>query len=366
MIAVPTLLDDLEKRLSGKPRSNREAILARVTDLFLVGSMHFTEQHIAVFDEVLVLLSKEIESGAKADLARRLAPMDNAPLRVINQLAREELKISRPILTHSPRVTEDTLLSVINESGPEHMLAVAERRNLGERITDVLIDKGDERVMETVAGNLTAKFSERGFERLIAECESNTTLQAALSGRKDIPPKHISILFELAKETARKRLSGAVTGAALHHLDSAIERSASEVERATQSLTRNYGTAVAEIEALHARQPLTESQLADFARSNRVEETICALARIAKLPLSVAERVFTGPENDLALIVSRSVNLSWPTVRLMMSLRVPGKPSPNLLEQLQTSYDKLTPVTAQRVLRFILARDAATSPARGP
>ena len=68
--------------------------------------------------------------------------------------------------------------------------------------------------------------------------------------------------------------------------------------------------------------------------------------------------MFDGPEADLLLVVAKSEGWSWRTVRALLRLRVPA-PSGNSLRRAQETYDGLSPSTAQRVVHFLKAREAA-------
>ncbi len=56
--------------------------------LFLDGARAFNDHHVALFDDVIGCLIAEIEAKALAELARRLAPVPNAPPGVVYKLAR--------------------------------------------------------------------------------------------------------------------------------------------------------------------------------------------------------------------------------------------------------------------------------------
>jgi len=63
-------------------KDKRVDMLRRVTDLFLHDSDCLNDQQIAVFDDVLGHLIKNIETQARAELSNRLATVDNAPLEI--------------------------------------------------------------------------------------------------------------------------------------------------------------------------------------------------------------------------------------------------------------------------------------------
>src|SRR4030081_4165293 len=78
-IAPLSLLDELETTLAHGTVARRVETLRRVTDLFINGAVDFSDEQIALFDDVFQCLMHHIETAAKALLANRLAPIDTPP-----------------------------------------------------------------------------------------------------------------------------------------------------------------------------------------------------------------------------------------------------------------------------------------------
>jgi hypothetical protein len=76
---------------------------------------------------------------ARITLAAQLAPIPNAPQRVINRLAIDEMiEVAWPVLAHSERVEENALIESAMMLSQQHLLAISRRRVVNERVTDVL------------------------------------------------------------------------------------------------------------------------------------------------------------------------------------------------------------------------------------
>src|ERR1700722_10712489 len=121
-----SLISELELAVSGASPQNRVNTLRRVTDLFLIDADRLSDEQIRVFDDVLCRLVAKIEKRALSELGMRLAPVDRAPLKVINHLARnEEILIARPVLTQSTRLTSSDLIAVAELRGQAHLLAIS-------------------------------------------------------------------------------------------------------------------------------------------------------------------------------------------------------------------------------------------------
>ena len=59
------------------------------------------------------MLVEAIETKVRAELSERLAPISNAPSKVIRRLASDdEIAVARPVLAQSPRLTPADLVDI--------------------------------------------------------------------------------------------------------------------------------------------------------------------------------------------------------------------------------------------------------------
>ena len=91
------LLDELEGALASGNINRRIDILSRITDLFINGAGHYSEDQVGIFDDVMARLVNTIEAKVRAKLASRLAPIANAPSNVIHMLAfDDDIEVAAP------------------------------------------------------------------------------------------------------------------------------------------------------------------------------------------------------------------------------------------------------------------------------
>src|SRR6202048_1834322 len=108
-----SIIADLEDALSSGSSQKRVATLRQVTDLFLNDGERLSDDQVRVFDDVLCLLIARVESRARAELSARLAPIDYAPLGVIQYLARDnEIAVAGSVLTKSNRLRISDLVEI--------------------------------------------------------------------------------------------------------------------------------------------------------------------------------------------------------------------------------------------------------------
>ncbi|HEV7335619.1 MAG TPA: DUF2336 domain-containing protein [Bosea sp. (in: a-proteobacteria)] len=359
MSPVGALLRDLETTMARGSSEERATILARLTDLFLSTATGMAEDQISVFDVVIGRLARAIELRARIELSERLSEVPNAPSGVVRQLALDEIAVARPVLVASPRLSDNDLVAISAAKGRDHMLAITERPELGEPVTDFLILRGGRVVTHAVAANPSARFSRHGMGVLVMRAAQDDALQATLGTRDDLPADLAEQLLAAAKNSARRRLEASLEPAMAGAVAGAIERSAETVstEAEINGDLGKFGVALADIKGLNEAGKLDETVIAQYATSGAGEHAICGVAVLAGLSLPATEHIVFGPDREAVLLVARGMGWSWETAKALIGLRKGDGKSAPVLERARLSFRNLTPTTAQRVLGFLRMRD---------
>jgi uncharacterized protein (DUF2336 family) len=360
MSSVSTLLRDLETTMLRGSTDDRTQILSRLTDLFLSTASVMDEDQVGIFDVVIGRLSRAIELRARIELSERLAPIPNAPTGVVRQLALDEISVARPVLIGSKRLSDQDLVAISAAKGRDHMLAITERPDLGEPVTDFLILRGGRVVTHAIAANHTARFSRHGMGVLVMRAVQDDALQTALGARQDIPAELADQLMVAAKNSARRRLTASLEPSLAGAVAGAVERGAQAVAAETR-VDGDLGAvneALVEINRLHEAGQLDESTVARFAADGATEHAICAVAVLAQLGLPATEQIILGADRDAVLLVARGLGWSWETAAALIGLRKDFGKSAPAIERARQHFRNLAQPTAQRVLGFLRMRDA--------
>jgi uncharacterized protein (DUF2336 family) len=358
MQPLKSVVSEVEDAIASGEDARRVDTLRRITSLFIEQSPQLNDEHVAVFDEVIVRLAHEIEFRARVDLAERLADVSNAPLKTVRDLAFDEnVAVAGPVLERSTRIDEADLVSIAEQRGQQHLLAISGRRDLPTAVTDVIVTRGDEHVVRKVANNETAKFSETGFTRLVERAAEDAELQDILHGRGDVPAHHASALIAAAKERARAEIMGSMAGRA-DLVNAALDAGADAVMAGTGPvvLLADLMAAEPEVTALELRGGLTEEAIVRYVKTDKLAAALVGLAHAAKMPAEMVANAFGAPHFDPLLFIVRGVRFSWPTFKALLLVKA-GRDAPQaLLKSAFASYESLSVPTAQRVMRFVAAR----------
>ncbi len=358
-VADTSLLAALEEVVQNESSARRTEMLKQITNLFVEGAENFSDEHVQLFDDVFNAMIVEIEEKARVHLSVQLATIDNAPLQVVRRLAKDDnISVAGPVLQHSGRLDEGDLLELAKSKGQAHLLAIANRNEIGHAVTDVIVRRGDRDVIRNVAANPGARLSEQGFSALVRKAETDGVLAEKVGQRADVPTEVFHKLIAQATEVVQKRLLASAQPETQAEIRRALAVASSEVEQT--SAPRDYGAARKAVLDLQRAAALHEAALVDFAEQGRFEETVASLAVLCKVPIEIVDRLMRSERVDPVLIVCKAAGFTWPTVRAILVVRAgrAGVASQSL-EAANRNYDRLSAATAQRVLRFWQSRHAA-------
>lgn len=347
-----SIVDELIGALESDSVKERSKVVERVTDLFLAGSRGYSHEQIALFDDVLRQLSSDIEADARARLARRLADVENAPPRLVRQLAfDDEISVAAELLAHSNTLTDDDLVENARTKSQKHLFAIAQRLKLSEAVTDVLVERGNRQVIHKVASNRGARFSLAGYERLTMHARRDRRLTLALSERDDIPRQCFLRLLECASASVRAKLEAANPAAA-----EAVRRSVDEAATAMQNEARLVSRehSAAKHQARRFRMnPVTEANVHRSARAQKFEKAVIALAKLGRFPVEVVERALLDKGADMVLILARAADCSWLTAKELLQMQTASRNlTPDDLSQAYERYMKFSSQTARNIISF--------------
>jgi uncharacterized protein (DUF2336 family) len=372
MSALDLLLDGLEHTIASGSEQQRFTMLKRITDLFIAGASRYSDDQIELFDDVLMRLAAEIEEKARARLAERLAPIPNAPRNTIRSLAFDDaISVAEPVLIASAQLNDDDLIANARSKSQDHLYAITQRPTLSAAVTDVLVDRGDVRVVRAVTGNDGARFSDAGFGKLVARARIDDTLARHVGMRCDIPRHHFIKLLETASDVVRAKLIAANPEAAAAIQDT-VGEVASDISSEFREGSWEHHSADAAVKRRTATRQLTEHDVHDCAQSQNLEKTAIAVAQLGQFPVELVERALIDEGSDMILVLIKAAGCSRATAKMVLLLDAADRGmSPPDLDRALENFDRLNTQTARSLVGFYKSRlkahaDVGRDTALGP
>lgn len=352
------LISDLENAVATRSVETG-VMLRRVTDLFLMNAGHYSADQLELYDGVLKVLIAAVEVSARAELARRLAPVDGAPANTIRTLALDDaIEVAEPVLAQSNSLDDEILTQCITIKGQEHLLAIATRNKLSEAVTDHLVTRGNIEVLRTLASNPGAAISDLGFGILVKKSTDDDWLSERVARRIDIPEHHLRDLILKASEVVRQRLMADIPELS-ETIREILPNSAPAAGNDAPGLCKDYRTA----ELVVKSKPLTEARVHEFAKAKKLEEVIVSISLLSGLSATEIERLFTGIWSSPVAVILKAIGFRLATVDAIYRSRFPGEETiRDDLTQIKAEFIALRRPTAERIMRFYIARKVAKFP----
>ncbi|MFC3077538.1 DUF2336 domain-containing protein [Phenylobacterium terrae] len=209
-MSVAVRADDLLRLARSKAPADRERLLMAVVDLCATSDAREVKASRPIQDllsSIFMTLVVEAERDIRRRLAEKLAPVDWAPVALINVLALDEIEIARPVIAQSPVLQDGDLVRLLLEATLEHQVEIARRPRLGEPVIAAILASQKPAVMTALAANTEIELTPENLSRLVYAARRIATLRAPLARRKDLTPDLARELYVWVGQSLRQQLA---------------------------------------------------------------------------------------------------------------------------------------------------------------
>jgi uncharacterized protein (DUF2336 family) len=279
----------------------RAELAAKVAKLTALEGRGAQEKAQRFVEETLELLARDQATRVRQILAEALKSVAGAPPQVIQRLARDaEDVVACPVLEFSPLLSDEDLLEIIASSGVSSRLcAISRRSNLGETISDAIVQRDDRQAVSELLANGSAQIREETLDSLIEASVKVTAWQPALVARPALSPGAV------------KKLAGFVADSLLQRLQSRSdldERTAKAVAEVVRQRIEEGGRSAPEASAAGAPAADPAAEVARLKKAGKLNSEVVgdavlagqrdfvrhALAAMAGVGLDYVDRVLQG------------------------------------------------------------------------
>ena len=215
--------------------------------------------------------------------SRRSTPRRRCTIRA---LAFDDLiEVAAPVLSQSERLDDEALIETARNKSQAHLMAISTRKVLSGAVTDVLVLRGNDEVVQSTVNNPGAEFSERGFTRLVDSRRGRRQ-------SRDLP-RHASDDSAASLSEADRQGLRHGAGAARGRQPAAWratcrprcgKRRGARARRPS-AITQETAIAHALVKSLYEDGRLDEFQVAAFAEAGKFDEANAAIAALANVPV---------------------------------------------------------------------------------
>lgn len=177
---------DVGRLMSDPSAEIRAETAAKVAGEFSVGGLSKNEREIA--QEIFRVMAKDIEVLVRETLSQSLKEVPDVSSDVARILAEDENdSVALPILEFSKALSEEDLVEIIGVCKPNRHVAVARRENVSEKVSEAIVEKGNEDAVVALVSNQTAQIGEKTYDKVIDKYGDNERIQEPMVKREKLP-----------------------------------------------------------------------------------------------------------------------------------------------------------------------------------
>jgi uncharacterized protein (DUF2336 family) len=307
------------------------------------------------FGDIMGKLVFELEMKVRQHLAETLSGVGAAPHDLVKRLANDAIEVARPVLMKSGILKDVDLIEIVKNCGQEHLLAVSKRTTVSETVVDALVEKGNDKVLGSLAGNSGASISRGAMEKMVARSEGSESIQEPLVKRADLPPDLVQKMFTFVSDALREHILA--TGVGIDPKQ--VEAMMAETKSWLGSDAMEGEVTPAEKFILRKEQmnQLNPGMLVKLMRDGKIAEFVAGLARLAKIDVATARQTIFDPSGQRLAVVCKALAIDDNTFAELVDLtNTKNVRSREDKIALVGVYGRITPETAQRAMRFLRTR----------
>jgi uncharacterized protein (DUF2336 family) len=301
------------------PERRRELVLAIANAFFAAPQRSASE--INLFDEIMDKVLAEVEPLARRELAERLTELTDAPQRTLVRLAGDVIEVAEPVLSRSPALLDKHLESIARTRTQGHLLAIARRKTLSERLTDILVERGNDEVAGAVTGNEGARFSDAGFSMLAVRASANVAILNRLLMRSDLPDRIANELIPVLARSIAEKIGATQLNNRFSARRLIDETRALLTERLRAAVTRARPLAVLSDQV--TRGNLTVSQaVVELSDADELGDLAALIGMGLRMPSEmVVHNLFFGGDEETLMLLCRAATLDVDAFSAVLRMR---------------------------------------------
>ena len=348
-------LESLARLTMENSDEGRQKLLREVTDMFMESPETLNEREIAYFGEIMNGMVGQVETMVRQHLSETISSVSNAPHDLILSLANDELDIAFSVLQNSEVLQDNDLVEIVEKRSQEHLNAIAQRAMVGETITDVLVKKGDDTVLGTLAGNNGAQFSRGGMETIVDRARDNDDLELSLVKRKDVPADLAQDVFWRVSSAMREKI-----------LSQNEELDESQVDELFQEAEKWFSeqkgkTPLNQAEKYIIRKEklgqLDAGLLLSLIRQDKIPEFVAGLGRLININTDIVRQAVFDPESEKLAIICKAAEIDFDVFgEYIYCINLNEETEEKDMDALLGVYKRVDTKIAQRTLRFLRTR----------
>ncbi|MFZ4533064.1 MAG: DUF2336 domain-containing protein [Alsobacter sp.] len=356
---VDALIIDLQLALETGVSADHMPLLRTVSDTVPDRPGDTRQPHVAGWDAVIVLISRNLEFRSRVTLSEWLADCRHELRGASSELGADPaIAIAGPVLERSRWLDDTAIAEIIALRGSDHHMAISRRDELSEAITDRLVDLANAAVDRSLAGNTGARLSADGATTLAGRSEGDPDLRAVLSRRSDLPAQATRLMADDAATHATLKV-GLDTGVDEDVIDVTVR-----LARPDDDLHTIAVLSVDDFRQLQAGMTTpangqVDGEIMRHIEAGRIARAVVVLALQANVSPTFVRDLLLAETIEPLIVLAKAAPVSWETLEHLLVLKLGRALPQDMRHNALSTYAGLGSDIAGRAMRTAALRYVA-------
>lgn len=261
--------------------------------------------------DVLIGLMRQAELDLREALAERLAVLDNVPLRLVLQIANDDINVAHTMLEKSIVLGDLDLIYIIKSKGPAYWQAIAKRQEMSNQVINLLADQRDLDTAIELVKNENITLPEHALGVLSDMAQNSDTLAAPLLRRDEVTADIAKALFKYVGEEIKSFIKveyGITEGSIADAVDDVIIELVEAGEAANE-----FAPTLSMLKAAERYQQkglLTTKLMLGTLRRGQIQSFIAQFAKFTSMNPKTTLEIISQPSGQGLAIACKAFELS--------------------------------------------------------
>ena len=192
-------------RLSQELNAKNKILTAKKISAYYNGNS-LTDDGIRLAEDIFRIMVKDIEIQVREILSDSLKKARNIPKDIVEAIINDHESVAVPFIKYYKDFSTEDLLRILQFPSVKKQKAVAERQDLHEDISQYIVDKCSEEVVDTLLKNQSSHINEQSFFTLINKYHDKENIKENIISRHELPISVIEKIINYLSQELKRRL----------------------------------------------------------------------------------------------------------------------------------------------------------------
>lgn len=165
-----------------------------------------TSEGMKLAEDIFRVVVRDIEIKVREVLSESLKKSRNIPKDIVEAIINDHDSVAVPFIKYYASFSKEDLLQILEFQSISKQKAVAARHNLTEDISQFIVEKCPDEVINTLILNRNADIHEQTYDSIIDKFHDNQKIKESLVQRQELPVSVVEKIISHLSEELKKRL----------------------------------------------------------------------------------------------------------------------------------------------------------------